>query len=243
MGLVVRELWRFPVKSLGGERVGRTTVTADGLAGDRAFGIVDVVTGFVLTARREPGLLGASASYADADGTLAITLPDGSLATDDAALSSWLGRPVRLAAARDDVAGTYETQVDVDHEDTAEWFTWQGPAGPFHDSARTRVSIVSVATVGSWDTRRFRANVVCDGAGEDELVGRTVCIGDVELDVQKHIDRCVMVTRPQPGGIERDLEVLRTITRERAGNLGIGALVRTAGVMSVGDEVVLGARA
>ena len=76
-----------------------------------------------------------------------------------------------------------------------------------------------------------------DGDGEDDLVGRTVHVGDVALDVQKLIDRCVMVTREQPDGIARDLDVLRTINRERAGNLGIGALVVAPGTMSVGDAL------
>ena len=62
-------------------------------------------------------------------------------------------------------------------------------------------------------------------------------VGAVELDVGKEIDRCVIVTRPQPGGIARDLDVLRTIHRERAGNLGIGALVRTPGRVAVGDAL------
>ena len=47
----------------------------------------------------------------------------------------------------------------------------------------------------------------------------------VVLDVVKPIDRCVMTTRPQPGGIERDLDVLRTINAERQTWLGVGTLV------------------
>ena len=38
-----------------------------------------------------------------------------------------------------------------------------------------------------------------------------------------------MTTRPQPGGIERDLDVLRTINAERATHLGVGTLVVTPG--------------
>ena len=50
------------------------------------------------------------------------------------------------------------------------------------------------------------------------------------------ISRCVMTTRPQAGGIERDLDVLRTIARERDARLAVGALVTGAGTMRVGDE-------
>ena len=53
----------------------------------------------------------------------------------------------------------------------------------------------------------------------------------------KPIDRCVITTRPQPGGIERDLDVLRTVNRDRAGNLGVGAMVTTTGHIAVGDPV------
>jgi hypothetical protein len=213
--------------------VSATVVTEEGIEGDRAFGIVDAATGLVLTGRREPRLLLASAAYVE--GGAAIRLPDGRVAAHDDDLSQWLGRRVRLQAARPEVAGHYETPLDFEREVTADWFEWEGPRGAFHDSTRTRVSLASVDTMRDWDRRRFRANVVLGGAGEDELVGRSVRIGDVVLDVQKQIDRCVMVTRPQPDGIERDLDVLRTINRERAGNLGIGALVRTPGTMSAGD--------
>ena len=81
------------------------------------------------------------------------------------------------------------------------------------------------------------ANVVIDGTGEDEWVGSTVRVGEVTLDVVKQIDRCVMTTRTQPGGIDRDVDVLRTIIRERANNLGIGSLVRKPGMVHVGDAV------
>ncbi len=46
-----------------------------------------------------------------------------------------------------------------------------------------------------------------------------------------------MTTRPQPGGIERDLDVLRTINRERDGQLAVGSVVTLPGRMAVGDEV------
>ena len=47
-----------------------------------------------------------------------------------------------------------------------------------------------------------------------------------------------MVTRPQPGDVERDLDVLRTIHREREGCLAVGATVDAPGTVTVGDEVV-----
>ena len=231
----VTKLWRYPVKSMGGEQLSTANVSANGVAGDRHWGVVDCATGKVLTARRAPKLLFARAQVDDA-GELAITLPDGSSGRDDAALSAWLGSDVHLEESTADRRGTFETIFDFEHEGGAEWFAWDGPTGSFHDSAKAQVSIVSEATMGGWDPRRFRANVIVDGEGEDDLIGHEIEIGGVRLEVVKPIDRCVMVTRPQPG-IDRDLDVLRTISKERAGNLSVGARVISGAALSVGDEV------
>jgi uncharacterized protein len=233
----VVQLWRYPVKSLQGERLTRAEVGPHGLVGDRAWGIVDEATGFVLTARREPGLLFASARLLD-DGAVAVALPDGTVARDDGDLCEWLGRRVSLRRAGPDGRGTYETPVSFDHEDSAEWVTWQGPSGTFHDSTRTMVSIVSLGALGPWDIRRFRPNVVVTGDGEERLVGATVRIGGAELDVRKRVDRCVVVCRAQPGGVERDLDVLRVINRTTATFLGVGATVAASGRIAVGDILV-----
>ncbi len=236
----IEELWRYPVKSLGGERIETVEVTDAGLAGDRGWGIHDADTGTVLTARRAPELLFASARIGTgASGGMAalIRLPDGTDVssedeTVDAALSDWLGRAVTLVSPGTEGA-TYENPMDAENE--ADWITWQGPAWSFHDSTKTMVSIVGRETLGRRDIRRFRTNVVVEGGGEDAWVGSAATLGGAVLDITKHIDRCVMVTRPQPG-LPRDLEVLRSVIRERNNQLSVGALVRQTGEVSVGDE-------
>ncbi|MGZ4712187.1 MAG: MOSC domain-containing protein [Acidimicrobiia bacterium] len=235
----VMALWRYPVKSMQGERVDAAQIGPRGIVGDRGWAVFDTETGLGLTARRAPELLYAHAALTGDD--VRITLPDGSVAADDGALSAWLGRPVTLVRADTDTVGTFEIGLapddDADRDPSVEWFQWDGPAGTFHDSTRTQVSIIGADTVGPWDMRRFRPNVVIAGAGEDDWVGSTLRLGDAVVDVSKQIDRCVMTTRAQPGGIERDVDVLRTINRERANNLGIATLVRTPGIVRVGDVV------
>lgn len=230
----VVELWRYPVKSLQGERIDSVAATRDGLEGDRRFALYDLATGFGLTARRAPELLFASARLRD-DGSAEVTLPDGSVAADDEALSAWLGRPVALRSAATDAARRYENVVDFEQESTSDWTPFVGATGAFHDNAGARVSFVSTGTTGSWDPRRFRANVLLDGEGEDTLVGSKVVLGGATFDVGMRIERCVMTTRAQAGGIERDLSVLRTIARERGACLAIGALVAAPGDVHVGD--------
>jgi uncharacterized protein YcbX len=235
----VAELCRYPVKSLQGERLDSILVSSDGLEGDRRFAIYDVETGFGLTARRVPELLFASARLLDG-GVVEIALPDGSVARDDDALSEWLGRRVELRSASADVTRRYENVVDFEREPTSEWAPFEGAEGAFHDSPGARVSLVSTATIRSWDRRRFRSNVLLDGEGEDSLVGSSVVLGDATLEVGMRIERCVMTTRPQAGGIERDLDVMRTIARERDACLAVGALVRQSGTVRVGDALQAG---
>jgi hypothetical protein len=234
----VAELWRYPVKSLLGERLDSVTVTPSGFEGDRRFAIYDVESGFGLTARRVPELLFARARLRE-DGGADIELPDGSTAQSDEVLCDWLGRDVVLRSSDSNITRRYENPDDFEHEDSSHWTPFDGADGPFHDSARARVSLVSTATIGDWDPRRFRSNVLLAGGGEDELVGSQVGLGSARLDVGNQIERCVMTTRPQAGGVERDLDVLRTIARRRGNNLAVGALVAQPGTIKVGDELQL----
>jgi uncharacterized protein YcbX len=226
-------LWRYPVKSMQGEQLDVAEVGTAGIIGDRQWAVVDNSTGLALTGRRCPDLLFAAARLTN-DG-VAIELPSGEVAADDAALSAWLSREVSLKAAGK--SGTYEIASDFEDEAGSEWMQWSGPDWSFHDSGRIHVSILSTGSIGKWDTRRFRGNVIveADDRAEDALVGSTVTAGTTRLDVSKQIDRCVMTTRPQPGGIDRDLDVLRTINAERATFLGIGSTVATPGTIRVGD--------
>ena len=228
-------LFRYPVKSMQGEELDAATVDELGITGDRQWAVVDTATGLALTGRREPALLFAHA-HVDGSNGVSIELPDGSVATSDDELSAWLGHPVELRRAAPSSHGRFEIAADFEAEDTSEWVQWDGPDGTFHDSGRTRISLLSAGAVGEWAWRRFRANVVIDG-DEDALVGRRVAIGSTELEVVKRIARCVMTTRPQPDGIARDLDVLRTINRERDGFLGVGALVIGGGTFTIGDEL------
>jgi uncharacterized protein YcbX len=234
----VLELWRYPVKSLQGERLDTADFGPEGIAGDRQWALFDLDTGYGLTARRVPELLFA-AGRLRADGGVEVVLPDGTVTSDDGVISDWLGRRVTLRAAGSAPGRPRYESPDDDLAEgaapTGRWHDWQGAPGAFHDNAGGRVSLVTTGTLGSWDRRRFRSNVVLEGVGEGGLIGSQVRVGGVVLDVGDPIPRCVMVTRPQPGGIGRDTSVLRTIHREHGGDLAVAAQVRTPGVVRTGD--------
>src|SRR6516164_5911175 len=108
----VEALWRYPVKSMLGERLQSAVVTQRGLLGDRAYALVDRLTGHVGSAKnpRKWGfLLECTARFGrplKADEPLSpamITLPDGTcIETDKPAarelLSKELGREVTIAS-------------------------------------------------------------------------------------------------------------------------------------------------
>jgi uncharacterized protein len=231
----VQELWRYPVKSLQGERLSEAYVGPLGIPRDRGWALFDRDTGLGLTARRVPELL-FGAARVTAEGGVEVVLPDGTVTADHGLLSDWLGRRVELRQATENVdPPTYEDPGDEEVDGPTEWMQWQGATGPFHDSPRIRLSLVSTGTLGSWDRRRFRANVLLDGSGEDALGGRSAVLGDAELRFGAPIFRCVMTTRPQAGGIARDTSVLKTIHRERDGLLAVRAAVVQPGTVRVGD--------
>lgn len=110
--LQVSEIWRYPVKSLGGELLTAADVGAEGLNGDRVWAVVDDETGNVASAKRSKywgDLLMCRARLLDEDApdalaSLMIEFPDGTeLAADDPTmlprLSELTGHTVRLQYA------------------------------------------------------------------------------------------------------------------------------------------------
>src|SRR4029079_13281999 len=78
----VGALWRYPVKSMLGERRDVVTVTRSGVVGDRVWALRDTASGRIASAKRFPRLLDFRATYAeepslDRPGRIVITLPGG----------------------------------------------------------------------------------------------------------------------------------------------------------------------
>jgi Uncharacterized Fe-S protein len=110
--MTVSAIYRYPVKSMLGESLTRCRIEGGGLAGDRAYALIDEETGLVASAkvpRRWAGLLRFSAAFVSepdpgsAPPPVEITFPDGTAHRSDdgdidAALSAAIGRQVRLAA-------------------------------------------------------------------------------------------------------------------------------------------------
>jgi MOSC domain-containing protein len=260
----VTEIWRYPVKSMLGEQLNATAVTDLGVLGDRAFALVDIETGKVVSAKnpkRWPNMFGFRATFTDMPSdpksfpAVRITLPNGSvLSTDqvdaESQISAALGRPVRLVRSAPKGAAAEGYWPDVDwlvHRD--EVFEFSLPPGTFFDGAAVHMVTTStldrlqkVAPESRFEVPRFRPNFVIattersTGFIENEWIGRTLALGTAKLRIDGPCPRCIMTTLSQ-GGLPKDPNVLRTAVMQNSGNVGVYATVVQGGTVSCGDEV------
>ena len=124
----VGQVWRFPVKSMLGERLGQVRVTSAGVVGDRSWALVDTTDGKIVSAknpRKWSRVLELRASYLEEPvpggpaQPVAVELPDGTVTTSrdagiDAVLSAFLGREVHLESVAPPVRTMEEAWPDVE---------------------------------------------------------------------------------------------------------------------------------
>jgi uncharacterized protein YcbX len=210
--MFVAELWRYPVKSMGGESVREIEVRKDGFDGDRIVHVVDA-RGRLVTARSRPKLLGHRARFGS----------DGEPLVDDRPWTSEaVARDVESAAGPGSRLARHE---GVDRFDIL-------PLLVATDGA--------IAAFGR-DRRRLRPNLVVggvDGLAERDWEGRALRIGDAVLRIADLRERCIMTTF-DPDTQEQDVEVLRSIRRDFGGRLALNAAVQTPGRIRIGDAVSL----
>ena len=61
----IAEIWRYPVKSMGGERIESSLLDGNGILGDRGWAVRDREADETRSARQIPRLLQCAASYAE----------------------------------------------------------------------------------------------------------------------------------------------------------------------------------
>jgi len=254
----VTQLYRYPVKSMQGEGVQRLEFVHGSASGDRQWALVDAETDVFLSAKRHGKLLHAC-PRTEEDGSVVIRFPDGGEIgtldpTANGVLSDWLGHRVELRRPEDGVSPAYESQVDpMDDDSGASLF--RGPSTHFADFADvhllTTASLRAAKAIhpdGDWDVRRFRPTVVIDmgdrpiaeeGFLEDGWIGSRVVLGaGAAFEIFMQTIRCNLPTRAQPG-LPRDTSVARVLRDQHDFCLGVYGAFRAAGVVEIGDAVML----
>jgi uncharacterized protein YcbX len=208
----VAELWRYPVKSLRGERLAVADLTERGIPGDRVVH-VRAPGGRVVTSRTRPRLLGLQGSL-DADGEPRV---DGVRWDQEAARTA-----IEAAAG----AG-----VELVRDEGLDRFDIL-PLSVLTDGAIAQLGV---------DHRRLRPNILLggvEGLAERDWPGRTIRIGAALVQLVQLRPRCVMTTF-DPDTIEQDHGVLRRIVRAYDGTFALDAYVVEPGRVHVGDPVIV----
>jgi uncharacterized protein len=211
MGLYVAGLWRYPVKTLAGERLEKTVVGADGFPGDRVVWVRGPEG--VRTSRRHYRLLGLRAR-SGLDGIPSI---DGHRWDSPEALAL-----VKRAAGED------------------AWLELSDEQSRFDVLPLLVATDGAVAAFGR-DVRRLRPNILIggvEGLDEREWPGAELHIGRLIVRLDSLRGRCPMTT-VDPDTLERDPEVLRDIGRRFRGQLALNADVARGGAITAGDPVRL----
>ena len=244
----IKQIWRFAVKSMGGEQLEACAVGMRGIPGDRGWAVRDETAGKLATGSRFPLLMRCAARYREApvNGLVPhvdMRLPDGAqigsdLVDVDARLTALLGKPVSLCPLPVDSSEQSAIQLD-------------SARGTYFDVAPIHVlTSASLAEMkrlepaADWDVRRFRPNFFVEtDAGLEGLVdaewgGRKLRIGEVELLCELPCERCAMTIQAQPE-LPKDESIFRTIVKEANTNLGSYASVLKPGEVRVGDLVEL----
>jgi uncharacterized protein YcbX len=101
--------------------------------------------------------------------------------------------------------------------------------------------LAEIMSVNGVDVRRFRPTILVDtgddaGLPESVWVGRSICVGPLQLRVEEETKRCGLTFISQPG-LDEDPEILRSILRHNKRHLGVYCSVTRGGDIQVGDQM------
>lgn len=240
-----------PVKSLRLHHPEEIRLEPFGVAADRRFYLIRP-DGRLLAGVHHGPLALVSADWDALRDRLRLTFPDGALVEDDVrldgpevtdfwghrvpghvvegpwagALSTYAGRPVRIAKADEPAGG-----VDVEPLTLV--------------SSESIAELGRRAAAGELDARRFRMLLEIEGVQpheEDTWTGRQVRLGEAVVEIGGPVPRCATTTRDPATG-QRDLDTLREIAAYRGKrdgkhvDFGVYARVVAPGRVRVGDPV------
>ena len=223
-------LWRYPVKSMGGEALEEAEVSWHGLAGDRRWAFVRggvERSGFPwLTMRQRPDMGHYRPWFVEPGAPdtspTRVRTPDGrDFDVVDPALAAELGHDARVIKQDRGVFDTF----------------------PLSLITTQTVTSLGATLSAELDVRRFRPNLLVEATSEaafpeDAWVGAVLRIGGIAMRVDKRDGRCAVVN-VDPVTARQDPATLRAIARTREGCLGVyGSTVRP-GRVAVGAPVYL----
>ena len=208
--MYIKHIWRYPVKTMGGEQLQHAQIGDLGIKGDRIVH-VERADGHVITSRTHPGYLGHKGSL-DADGKPLVD-----------------GRPWESDSVSHDIETIGGRGARLVANDGSERF----------DILPLLVTTDGAIEAFGEDYRRLRPNIVigsADGLVERTWEGGYLQVGKVLIGVQDLRLRCIM-TSFDPDTLEQSKHVTQGIYKRFEGKLALNCYVLEGGNISVGDSV------
>ncbi len=229
----IRQLARYPVKSMRGEALAAAMLTFQGIPEDRRYAFVQTASGSDfpwLTARQMPELLRykpAVEQESSGEVVVTVTTPTGEQWRVD---REELRREIEARSGRAlfllrNGRGSYDT----------------APISVISRQTIARIAAESGTEENAW---RFRPNLLVDlqdGGAFEELswVGRILRVGDAaRIAIIKADQRCVIVTL-DPESSESSPSILRCVVQNHDNCAGVYGTVLTPGEVRVGDLIWL----
>jgi uncharacterized protein YcbX len=255
----VESLWRYPVKSMGGEAVDEVFVGYAGVFGDRLYAFLNqrAPAAFpYLTGRTRPGMLRYSARFRD---TARASQPPNRAVAEVRGPGLTPLYPQADELVVDVTLPSGERFVATDPALIARLAGKGADASDLtlvrSDRALTDcrpVSLISHHTISqigdeiglALDHRRFRANIFAElgsgkGFGEDVFVGRRLQIGArCVIAVLDRDPRCKMISI-DPETADENKDVFGHVSRAHDGMAGVYCAVMTEGMVQTGDAIVV----
>jgi uncharacterized protein YcbX len=229
----ITEIWRYPVASLGGERLEVASISNLGIEGDRTHVLLDLETGEVAAPESSTRWHPALFLRAEQGDVTTVSGPGfGRLEVSpelDEALADHFGFRCGVRAVG---TPTSSATCGFGHAQL------RYEMAPLHlittgDMAGLKANLPEVE-VG---VKRFRANLVIDtGEVSDNWVGLEWSLNGIAGQVIDRTKRCGMTMIAQPG-LGSNPEILRNLVRNRQRCMGVYANVGTAGMTSVNYEI------
>jgi uncharacterized protein len=229
----IREIGRYPVKSMRGESLPAAMISLQGIPGDRRYAFVQAASrrSFPwLTARELPELLCYHTSVDEnrsPEVEVTVTTPSGEKLPikSDELLQALEARSGRNLFLLHDFRGSYDV-------------------APISLISRQTITKIAEETETKPDSLRFRPNLLVDlkdGAAFEELnwVGQILRVGNrARIAITEVDQRCMMITL-DPASAEPSPEILRCVVQQHKQCAGVYATVLTPGEVRVGDKLSL----
>jgi uncharacterized protein YcbX len=208
----IAQIWRYPVKSMAGERLEHVRIGPLGIEGDRVVH-VENEDGHIITSRTHHRLLGHHATLNES----------GEPVVDDLLWSD--------PSVRKDVVDIVGPGARLVRDESSDRF----------DVLPLLVATDGAIAAFGRDVRRLRPNLVIggvEGLAERSWPGQCLHIGEVIIGIQDLRGRCIMTTF-DPDSLKQDRRVLTDIVQRFGGTLALNCFVIRGGEIRVDDEVLV----